>query len=194
MPRFLRRSNSLYTSRWGTNRQSSHQTARRCLQSRSPHLETLEERNLLAADLVISEFLARADDDGSTDWIELYNPTDTDIDLQGWHLTDDADALEKWQFPAVTIGAGDFLVVSASGLDDASDPSDLHTNFKLSTDGEYLALVCADGDTVSYDFGSSYPRQEPGVFLRDSVRLSRWPCRLFLKVPQQISMSRSTTR
>lgn len=62
--------------------------------------EVLEERHLLAGDLpIINEFMASNSgtiDDGngqSSDWIEIYNPTATEIDLAGWHLTDDPKAL-----------------------------------------------------------------------------------------------------
>ncbi|MED5471640.1 MAG: hypothetical protein VX577_07815, partial [Verrucomicrobiota bacterium] len=57
---------------------------------------------------VISEFMANnesvlADTDGDfSDWIEIYNPDNTDYNLQGLYLTDSADNLTKWQFPEVS--------------------------------------------------------------------------------------------
>ena len=58
-------------------------------------LENLEPREMYSAsDLVISEFLA-ANETGITDidgdrpdWIEIHNPTDSAIDLDGLFLTD----------------------------------------------------------------------------------------------------------
>jgi hypothetical protein len=41
--------------------------------------------------------------------------------------------------------------------------SELHTNFKLSSAGEYLALVAPDGSTIVAEFGSSGAR---GSFTR----------------------------
>ncbi|MDB4289287.1 lamin tail domain-containing protein, partial [bacterium] len=94
----------------------------------------------------ISEFLSSnvsglKDEDGAySDWIEIHNPDEAPIDLGGWHLTDDPALLNKWTFPSVSIPAGGYLVVFASAKDRTlSTP--LHTNFKLSVDGEYLALV-----------------------------------------------------
>ena len=51
---------------------------------------------------VISEFVASnkaslRDKDGDfPDWIEIHNPTDQVLSLDGWYLTDDVRDLEKW--------------------------------------------------------------------------------------------------
>jgi len=106
-----------------------------------------------AAQLVINEFMARndseqplrngdlLDEDGDpSDWIEIYNPTDESINLDGWFLTDDADDMRKWEFPAVEIARGGFLVVFASGKKRRDADGELHTNFQLRASGEFLAL------------------------------------------------------
>ena len=86
-----------------------------------PRFEVLEHRHLLAANPMITEIVANNDEslldgDGvSSDWIEIYNAGDEDVDLTGWHLTDDARNLAKWQFPAVSLDAGRYLVLFASG-------------------------------------------------------------------------------
>ncbi|MCA9263920.1 MAG: lamin tail domain-containing protein, partial [Planctomycetales bacterium] len=135
-------------------------------QLRSP--ECLELRQLLAADPIISEFMADngstlLDGDGqSSDWIELQNRGDTAVNLEGWYLTDNASNLTKWRFPSVTLDAGAFFVVFASGqdVDNYVDPGgNLHTNFGLSANGEYLGLVEPDGSTIRYEFRPEYPEQ-----------------------------------
>lgn len=74
------------------------------------------------------------------DWIELFNPTGVAVDLSGWGLSDDADELLKWQFPAGTsIASGAYLVVFASG-DDTTVNGELHTNFQLAVSGEFVGL------------------------------------------------------
>lgn len=90
------------------------------------------------------------------DWIELQNVTDADIALANWHLTDDPGQPTKWTFPDVTISAQGFLVVFASGKDISTPTNRLHTNFKLSNNGEYLALTAPDGVVVN-DFAPRYP-------------------------------------
>ncbi|TWT36647.1 CotH protein [Posidoniimonas corsicana] len=125
---------------------------------------------MLAAEPIITEFLASNSDgllDGngvSSDWIEIYNAGDTTIDLNGWRLTDDAGDLSKWQFPDVVesiLDPGEYLVVFASG-DGVPDPEgNLHTNFRLSAAGEYVALV-DPGFAVASEFGIGgvdYPDQ-----------------------------------
>ncbi|MFO8012912.1 MAG: lamin tail domain-containing protein, partial [Phycisphaerae bacterium] len=125
-----------------------HALRRRCEHDR-PVFEPVEPRLLLDAHPVITEFMASngatlEDQNGGTpDWIELYNPADAAIALDDYFLTDDADDLTQWRFPAgETLGPGEFLVVFASGTDDPPVAGEeLHTNFKLSASGEYLALV-----------------------------------------------------
>jgi len=117
------------------------------------------------ANPVITEFMAVNDstlmdeDLEYSDWIEIHNPTGAAINLDGWHLTDEEDNLDKWRFPAVTLPAGAYLVVFASGEDRAVAGSELHTDFKLNGDGEYLALVQPDGVTIEQEFAPEFPPQ-----------------------------------
>jgi hypothetical protein len=136
---------------------------RRQSRMRPPILETLEPRLLLAADVRITEFLASnqaglLDSDGDdSDWIELHNVGDASENLGGWALTDNPADMTKWQLPAVDIDPGEIIVVFASGKD-RNDVAQLHTNFNLSANGEYLALVNDSGVAVS-DFAPQYPQQ-----------------------------------
>ncbi len=129
-------------------------------QRRRLHLERLEGRELLAAsDVIISEFMAVnkdgiRDQDGETsDWIELYNTSHTSVDIGGLFLADSAD---RWEIPRVTLAPNDFLLVFASGKDRTE--GELHTNFKLSAEGEPLKLLDADGVTVIHEY-ANYPFQ-----------------------------------
>jgi hypothetical protein len=94
--------------------------------------------------------------------VELYNDGPSDVLLTGWHLTDDQTNLSKWTFPSVTIPAGGFLVVICDNADITSPPAGgyFHTNFKLDSDGEYLALTDGAGQVVS-ELLPGYPRQLP---------------------------------
>ncbi len=118
--------------------------------------------------LVISEFMAvnneaYADEEGKfPDWIEIYNPMDTTVDLENWYLTDDADEdpnLTKWRFPVgVALDSGEFLVVFASRKNRRDPNSELHTNFKLGDKEEDVALVTPDGKTIAHSY-LTYPQQ-----------------------------------
>ncbi len=132
-------------------------------------IERLEDRMLLSGTPVITEFMASnsstlEDVDGDfEDWIELFNPTAQTIDLDGLHLTDNENNLDKWQIPAVQLAPGEHLVIFASGKDRDDPLAELHTDFSLRAEGEYLALVDTDGVTVLQDFGEEYPPQVPDV-------------------------------
>lgn len=116
----------------------------------------------------ITEFMAENDgaltdgDGAASDWIEIANPASTAADLANWALTDDPAVPLKWRFPAVTIPAGGSLVVFASGKNRAVAGAELHTNFSLDADGEYLALVRPDG-TVAGAFAPAFPPQRAGA-------------------------------
>jgi uncharacterized repeat protein (TIGR02543 family) len=59
------------------------------------------------------------DRDGETsDWIELLNTSSGSIGLAGYGLTDDPTVPFKWPLPDLTLGAGEYLVVYASGKND----------------------------------------------------------------------------
>jgi len=107
------------------------------------------------------------------DWIEIYNGGNLEVNMAGWHLTDDATNLTKWTFPAVVIPSHGFLLVYATG--DNEPTRYLHTNFKLDTAGEYLGLVDPDGH-ISSEFSPTFPAQSTDVsYGRDAVRFEhRW--------------------
>ena len=60
----------------------------------------------LLGQIVINEFSASNFDSHQDnygeyeDWIELYNTSNSDVDLNGWYLTDKPNNLTKWQFPS----------------------------------------------------------------------------------------------
>jgi hypothetical protein len=88
------------------------------------------------------------------DWIELYNPTSSPILLTGRYLTDKPDNLTKYLFSQLDlyVNPGEHLIV---WCDEQESQPGIHTNFKLSNDGEYIALVESDGVTIldSISFG-----------------------------------------
>jgi hypothetical protein len=122
--------------------------------------------------LIISEFLAsnsagiKDEDAAYSDWIEIYNPSNVAINLNGWTITDDSNKLRKWTFPTISIGAGEYLVIFASGKDRVVAGKELHTNFSLSKDGEYLGLMEPSG-AIAYAYSPTYPLQTTDVSYGD---------------------------
>jgi hypothetical protein len=116
---------------------------------------------------VITEFMAanntgEKDEDGDfSDWIEIYNPDTQPVSLAGWFLGNNPQIPAAWRFPNVTVAGQGFLLVFASGKNRIDPKSKLHANFKLNSDGEYLALVKPDGVTIASEY--YYPRQAGDV-------------------------------
>ena len=122
------------------------------------------------SNIVISEFLASNysglnDEDGqATDWIELQNIGRSSVNLAGWSLTDEKGNPGKWVFPAVNIGAGDYLIVFASGKNRRNSTNELHTNFKLSSKGSYLGLFTPELPRQTVDkISPKYPEQRNNI-------------------------------
>ncbi len=100
------------------------------------------------------------DEDGSfEDWIEIHNPGTVPRDLTGWYLTDDATNPTKWQFPATSIPPNEYLIVWASNKNRIAPGLPLHTNFRLSNNGEYLGLIQSDAATVVSEYVPEFPPQ-----------------------------------
>ena len=140
-------------------------------QGRRLSFEALEARQLLAADPIITEFMASngntlEDGNGATpDWIEIYNNGDASVDLAGYRLTDDPGDINKWVFPSTALAAGEYLIVFASGNNIPDSAGYLHTNFSLQAGGEYVALVDPSGVVLSEygPGGVDYPAQSEDV-------------------------------
>ena len=71
-----------------------------------------------AQNIVISEVLPNnisqiVDVDGHRhDWIELYNPSDSVVNLSGYSISSKSGA---WNFPDWELGAGQYSIIMASG-------------------------------------------------------------------------------
>jgi spore coat protein CotH len=108
-------------------------------------------------EVVINEFMADNDSipdpaGEMEDWIEIYNTTDHEIDLEGAYLSDDFETPTKWQFPeATSIPVDGYLIIWA---DDDVGQEGLHASFKLSAGGEEIILSNTDLSVVdSTSFG-----------------------------------------
>ena len=111
------------------------------------------------ATIIINEVMSSnsttlLDEDASyTDWIEIYNDGEDSINLEGYFLSDIDTELMKWQFPDTIIAPESYMIIFASGKD--RDVGELHTNFKISSSGEELFLMNADGDIIDQVFAFS---------------------------------------
>lgn len=130
---------------------------------------------LTAQDIVINEIMSSnfytiQDEDGDyEDWIELYNVSNTSINLENYSISDDESNPQRWTFPSVEIPPNGFLLIFASGKDRYEGPY-LHTNFSISAFGEPIILSNPNNQTIDfYDAieiltDRSYGRKEDGLY------------------------------
>lgn len=80
------------------------------------------------------------DDVGAyNDYIELYNPTQKKIDLQGYSLSDDKNRLNRYVFGEISIEAGEYLLLWA-----CSPAEEMY----VEDNTDYLGFSLRDGETV----------------------------------------------
>lgn len=90
-----------------------------------------------------------------TDWIELYNMTDNDFDLNGIYISDNIKNKQKYQIVSngadTTIPAHGYKIVWCDGK---SSTNQLHTSFKLdNADSAYVCIMAEDEswtDSIRY--------------------------------------------
>ena len=123
--------------------------------------------------VVVNEVLAHSDG-SQLDSIELFNTTDTAVDVGGWYLSDEGGDLLKYQIPAGTvIAAGGYLVF------DESDFNVTTTGFALSSSqGDQVFLSQAvDGTLVglqdAVEFGATFSGESLGRLPDGTGRLTR---------------------
>ena len=112
---------------------------------------------LLSAIVVINELMAANVGDvispaiNFDSWIELYNPSDEDIALNGMYLSDDPDNLMLWKIPHGTVPAKGYYVLWLG----SNDIDDWQAPFKLDCDGGTICLSDASGNIIASE---EYPK------------------------------------
>ena len=130
--------------------------------------------------IVINEIFADnnsslLDEYKKSDWIELHNSSDVEIDIGGYTLSDSKKIENSiWHFPIGTMISGNsYLVVFADGESRISEP--FHSDFKLSDDGDSVVLYNSDDQIIDFkDFGklknSSLSRQGDNNFTKTEIQ------------------------
>jgi large repetitive protein len=122
-------------------------------------LVIIQPQNLYINEILTANQNGLTDNVGELeDWIEIYNPNNFDVNIGGYYLTDDQEVRNKWLIPttfsdSVTVPANGWLLFWA---DNDEEQGVLHTNFRLSNNGEYLGLTGPDGFTLADEIDWGY--------------------------------------
>ncbi len=131
-----------------------------------------------ANDIYVNEYFKR------NDWVELYNTTCRDINVEGMYLSDDEKKPQKYQITrssqvSTVIPAHGYLIIWCDKLEPASQ---LHAPFKLAAEGGIVMLSAADGswtDRLSYgamkgdESVGRYPDGSPNVITMNIPTIAR---------------------
>ena len=130
--------------------------------------------------IVINEFSAsnfdsHLDNYGEyEDWVELYNTSNTDVDINGWYLTDKSNNLTKWQFPSsFIVSANSVAIIYCSGLDEIVGGV-AHSNFKITQTKFNEVFVLSDASGSVVDSISVVPTQNSHSRGRETNGSSTW--------------------
>ena len=119
------------------------------------------------------------------DWVELYNTTDKEIDVEGMYLSDNLENPKKYRISknesqaSTIIPAHGYLII---WCDKESPLSQLHASFKLDNDGDELQLMAADeswSDRITYAAHTSdqtvgrYPDGSNQVYLMNIPTIAK---------------------
>ena len=108
----------------------------------------------------------------ASDWIELYNAGESDADLTGCWLSNDAEHLFEWQIPSLILKPRERIVIFCSDSSSAGDNTkELHTAFRLKATYASVYLTTKRGtviDMVTYanlPNGCAYALLEDGSYV-----------------------------
>lgn len=131
--------------------------------------------------LVINEYSSKGtlvnNQGEESDWIELYNPTDSALIINNneWFLSDDEKKTDKFALPEMTIAPHGFVLILCDG--EASSEEYIHANFKISSHNETISLyqnaelkdeiICTEELKKKFSFG----RESDGEALWNTMKV-----------------------
>lgn len=125
-----------------------------------------DESTLAAKSVVVNEVYSNSGLAG--DWIELFNTTNSPIDISGWYLSDSSLDVTKYQIaPGTILAAGAYLVLDEfTSFGNATAPG-VKTPFALSQSGDDAFLSAANpfGVLNGYGYAAHFGAADPGVSL-----------------------------
>jgi len=99
-----------------------------------------KEDDIIITEVMVSNNTTNKDAFGEySDWIEIYNSSEYELSLDKCCLSDNPDKPSKYEFPDMTIKAGEYLLIYASDKEAVAENGELHAGFKLSA-GETICF------------------------------------------------------
>ena len=85
-----------------------------------------------------------------SDYIELRNESNAEVNLSDYYLSDDEHDPTKFRLPDIKLGAGECIIVWADGTEVTCEcANEIHANFRLS-DGEVAVLTSKNRDIIDF--------------------------------------------
>jgi hypothetical protein len=109
-----------------------------------------------------------ADNNGGSDWIELFNPSSQIMDISDWSVTDRGQPGQFVFPPETTMNPRSFLLV---WCDAQAGSAGLHTGFALNRQGDQVALYDSQSNRVDV---VSFGAQIPGYSLIRPTNAGPW--------------------
>jgi len=121
-------------------------------------LQFLNAQSMYINEVMASNTKTISDKDGEfPDWIEIYNAQNFSVNLEGYSLSDDPNNLKKWSFGNIEIAPESFLLIFASDKNRNSSANNLHTNFKIKSEGESIIFSSPNGKILDSLFTGYLP-------------------------------------
>jgi|GEM_PF-6797076 len=124
-----------------------------------------------AGDLIITELMIdpKALTDAEGEWIELYNATDSMLELRDCQLDDGDDSLHE--IPAVLVEPGAYFTIAREA--DPGFHADLVVPLSLTNSADRVAIICQghEIDRVSYDHAADFAIKPGASLALDSEQL-----------------------
>ncbi|MBQ8416187.1 MAG: lamin tail domain-containing protein, partial [Clostridia bacterium] len=103
-----------------------------------------KEGDIVISEVMVSNNSTNKDFFGEySDWIEIYNASESKLSLDKCYLSDNPDKPAKFELPDVIMEPGQYLLVYASDKEVVAENGELHAKFKLSA-GETVCLTYKD--------------------------------------------------
>ncbi|WP_026509739.1 CotH kinase family protein [Butyrivibrio sp. LC3010] len=143
-----------------------------CIKSEYRDINAYPE-NVTGITLCINEVMyenlgQQLDSDGdNSDWIEIYNYGTEAVDLYGISIADHVVDDKRWHFPVYELGAGNYLIVWASGKDKVTDDGEMHTDFLINPSDR---LILYDENNNIIDEMEIKSAVQPGISVGRPVK------------------------